>query len=143
MEKCPGAACLRVEARFFSPPMRFPPRDAAALIERFRSQGFWSMCGHYDPALYITDQSLEIATVQIDGQLQRVSDYDMSAPEEFRTLTRAFHELAHAEKWSRLGSVRLQLPSWILGISALPRDRAMEQFRKQDLRWSDSTGHIE
>jgi hypothetical protein len=117
------------------------PRDAAALIERFRSQEFWSMCGHYDPALGITDQSLEIATVQIGRNLRRVSDSARSAPEEFRTLTRAFHELAKVEKWWRGGPAPLPQPHWIMGVSALARDRVMELFRKQDLKWSDSTGH--
>ena len=117
------------------------PRDAAAIIERFRSQEFWSMCGHYDPGLAPTDQSLEIATVQIGRHLRRVSDYARSAPEEFRTLTRAFHELAQVEKWWRPGPAPLQYPYWIMGVSALARDQAMELFRKQDLKWSDTTGH--
>ena len=30
---------------------------------------------------------------------------------------------------------------WIMGVSALARDRVMELFRKQDLKWSDTTGH--
>jgi hypothetical protein len=117
------------------------PRDAAAIIEKFRSQEFWGMCGHYDPLVGLTDQSLEITTVQIGRHRRRVSDYAMSAPEEFRTLTRAFHELAQAEKWWRPGPAPFPLPHWILGVSSLARDRAMELFRKQDLKWSDTTGH--
>ena len=65
----------------------------------------------------------------------------MAAPEEFRTLTRAFHELARVEKWWRPGPAPLPHPHWIMGVSALARDSVMELFRKQDLKWSDTTGH--
>jgi hypothetical protein len=56
--------------------------EASALLEKLRTDGFWSLCGSY--SVGATDGDTVITTVHIAGQEKRVSDYFRSAPKLLR-----------------------------------------------------------
>jgi len=86
---------------------KISPKQARALIERFRTQEFWSSCGSYSPppgpGLTVMPDLSDHATVEVRLQLgsdgKAVSDHDYAAPSWMRDLEEAIDKTAHAERW--------------------------------------------
>jgi hypothetical protein len=53
---------------------RVPPEEVARLIDRLRASDIWSLRSVYR-ATYITDQSTQILTINMNGQVKRLEDY--------------------------------------------------------------------
>jgi hypothetical protein len=58
------------------------PAEVRALLEKLRTNGFWSLCSSY--SVGATDGDTVITTVHIGGHEKRVSDYFRSAPKLLR-----------------------------------------------------------
>jgi hypothetical protein len=74
-----------------------PAQNATALIEKFRTPEFWSLCGNYHSVgkIVVADGPVTFTTVQIGNQIRRVADWNRSAPEVLRSLQRDFWALAN------------------------------------------------
>lgn len=73
------------------------PESAAALIDKFRVQYFWQLCGGYSRP--ITDNPTYLTTISISGQAKTVSDYAAAAPESLRQLDIDVDALADTHHW--------------------------------------------
>lgn len=71
--------------------------DARALLERFRTPQFWSLCGSYTRS--ITDSSTIDTKVEIEGQRKTVSNYADSAPAWVADLEDAIDDAANTHLW--------------------------------------------
>jgi hypothetical protein len=101
------------------------PSDARALIEKFRTRDFWSLCGSYSAS--ISDGATVITTVHFADQEKRVSDYFNTAPGWLQTLESEIDALADTHQWihgdprnETFASVRSSAPvvSFPFGITA-------------------------
>jgi hypothetical protein len=70
---------------------------AVALIEKFRKQGFWGLCGRYSRS--ITDNPTYSTVVMIDGKTKKVEDYAVSAPKWLQDLDKEIDDLAGTKRW--------------------------------------------
>jgi Domain of unknown function (DUF6438) len=70
---------------------------AKALIEKFRTVEFWSLCEGYSQG--ITDLATYLTTVRIGGVSKTVSDYADSAPAFLRKLDLEIDALADTHRW--------------------------------------------
>ncbi len=70
---------------------------ATALIEEFRKQGFWGLCGNYLRS--VTDNPTYWTIVSIDGKTKKVEDYAVSAPKWLQDLDKQVDELANTKPW--------------------------------------------
>jgi hypothetical protein len=101
-----------------------PAEDASALIEKYRSNGFWSLCADYAPYFLTIDAYLGYTTLQINGQIRRVADHEMAAPSLLHDLQRDFETVANAERWRR----SLRHPAeWLLRVGPLSFQQARTQ----------------
>jgi hypothetical protein len=74
------------------------PLDAAhAVIEKFRTAGFWTLCAKYDRL--VTDVPTTITTLHIGDHQRSVSDRANAAPEWLRKLDYEAELLADVHRW--------------------------------------------
>lgn len=92
--------------------------DARALLERFRTPQFWSLCGSY--TRMITDSSTIETQVEIGGQSKTVSNYADSAPAWVADLEDAIDEAANTHQW-RHGDSRTESLSHIFNDAYMPK----------------------
>jgi TonB family protein len=92
--------------------------DARALLERFRTPQFWSLCGSY--TRMITDSSTIETHVEIGGQGKTVSNYADSAPAWVAELEDAIDEAANTYQW-RHGDSRTESLSHIFNDAYMPK----------------------
>jgi hypothetical protein len=76
---------------------RVAAANAASLIDKFRTNAFWSLCTSYKKPL--TDLSTAITVVHIADQERRVSDYGGSAPKWLAELDREIDALTDTHRW--------------------------------------------
>lgn len=74
------------------------PEAASALIDKFGTAGFWSLCGSY--ARMVTDLSGTLTTVHLGNAEKSVSDYANAAPEWFREINLTIEKLAGTRGWT-------------------------------------------
>lgn len=70
---------------------------AEELIEQFRTERFFSLCGAYSRG--ITDNPTYVLTVKINGVEKVVSDYANGAPDLVRDLQNAVDRVAGTHRW--------------------------------------------
>lgn len=80
------------------------PALASRVIEQFRSERFWSLCGLYSRS--VTDSETVSLTASIDGEEKEVVDYAWSGPTWLGDLVRAVDDLANFHRWLRKRSER-------------------------------------
>src|SRR5437660_997808 len=99
--------------------------DARALIEKFRTVGFWNLCSSY--SVMVTDASTVITTVHLADQEKRISNYLNSAPDWLQPLEYEIDALSDTYRWihgdprmETFASVRSPnaVPNFVLGIVA-------------------------
>src|SRR5579862_914118 len=71
--------------------------NAAALIESFRTRGFWALCSSY--LREVSDSATWTTTVHIGDREKRVLDYAKSAPVWLQDLDLKIDELADTHRW--------------------------------------------
>ena len=92
--------------------------DARALLERFRTPQFWSLCSSY--ARSITDSSTIETHVEIGGQSKTVANYADSAPAWVADLEDAIDDAANTHQW-RHGDSRTESLSHIFNDAYMPK----------------------
>jgi len=92
--------------------------DARALLERFRTARFWSLCGSY--TRNITDSSTVETHVEIGGQVKTVSNYADSAPAWLADLEDAIDDAANSHRW-RHGDPKTESLSHIFNDAYMPK----------------------
>jgi len=92
--------------------------DARALLERFRTPQFWSLCGSY--TRMTTDSSTIETHVEIGNQSKTVSNYADSAPGWVAELEDAIDEAANTHQW-RHGDSRTEPLSHIFNDAYMPK----------------------
>ena len=73
------------------------PEKARALIEKFRTDRVWSLCGDYSIA--VTDSVTYTTTIHIGIREKKISEYAESAPDWFHALENEIDTVADAEQW--------------------------------------------
>jgi len=106
------------------------PAEARALLDKLRTNDFWSLCGSY--SVEISDGPTMIMTVHIAGQDKRVSDYNSAAPAVLQELENEIdrlvdiHRHLHGDpRLESLASLRMPGVARIgFGVSSHLRDDA-------------------
>lgn len=115
-------------------------QDARALLERFRSAGFWRLCGSYRPVggLRVSDGPLTFTTIQLGNQIRRVVDDFQAAPAFLRDLQRDFYLLANTDRWWRPSA---QSPTrTFVPVPGLTSDMVRRQLAGNDINALDARG---
>jgi TonB family protein len=94
------------------------PEDARALLERFRTAQFWSLCDSYTRS--ITDSSTIETHVEIAGQSKSVSNYADSAPAWVADLEDAVDDAANTHRW-RHGDPKTESLTHIFNDAYMPK----------------------
>jgi TonB family protein len=92
--------------------------DARALVERFRTAQFWSLCDSYTRS--ITDSSTIETHVEIGGQRKTVSNYADSAPAWVADLEDAIDDAANTHRW-RHGDPKTESLTHIFNDAYMPK----------------------
>lgn len=100
--------------------------DARALLERFRTARFWSLCGSY--RRNITDSSTIETHVEIGGQSKTVSNYADSAPAWVAELEDAIDDAANTHRW-RHGDPTTESLSYIFNDAYMPKPGVTQLMR--------------
>jgi TonB family protein len=77
---------------------RISPSEGRSLLELFRTQAVWNLCGHYDQA-GLMDGDGSSFKVRIGGQEKSVSEYGDVAPPIFREVELAVDAAANTHQW--------------------------------------------
>jgi hypothetical protein len=80
------------------------PALASQIIEQFRSERFWSLCGLYSRS--VTDSATVSLTANINREEKEVVDYAGSGPAWIGDLVHAVDDLANFHRWLRKRSKR-------------------------------------
>jgi len=100
--------------------------DARVLLEQFRADRFWSLCGSYTQN--ITDSSTIETHVEIGGQSKTVSNYANSAPAWVAELEDAIDDAANTHRW-RHGDPRTESLSYIFNDAYMPKPGVTQLMR--------------
>jgi TonB family protein len=92
--------------------------DARALLERFRTAQFWSLCDSYTRS--ITDSSTIETHVEIAGHSKSVSNYADSAPAWVADLEDAVDDAANTHRW-RHGDPKTESLTHIFNDAYMPK----------------------
>ena len=104
--------------------------DLAAVdrvLEQFRSERFWSLCGYY--SRHVTDSAVVTLAANMGGEEKIVSDYAGSGPAWLRELSRAVDDIANTHRW-RHGDSRteplsnISMDAWFAKPGVTPLMRA-------------------
>lgn len=75
-----------------------PQEEAKSLLERFRTQAVWGLCGDYSQA-GLMDGGWSSFKVRIGGREKSVSEYGDVAPQVFREVELAVDAAANTHQW--------------------------------------------
>jgi len=94
------------------------PLDARALIEKFRTVGFWNLCSSY--SAMVTDVPTVITTVRLADQEKRVSNYFNMAPSWLQPLEYEIDSVADTHRWIH-GDPRMETLASVRVPNVVPR----------------------
>src|SRR5437868_5071788 len=94
------------------------PLDARALIEKFRTAGFWNLCSSY--SAMVTDVPTVITTVRLADQEKRVSNYFSMAPSWLQPLEYEIDSVADTHRWIH-GDPRMETLASVRVSNVVPR----------------------